>query len=128
MKFIRPIINKWYISILNKARDESDLPKELKKKDKKIHMPNNKEFTQKVNYDSLFNDLEKPMSTILCIGKEKEKGKNQMNNYENIEAIKAFYQQNPTEKVGKIISLLEMTYKEVIEKFCESRICGINKR
>jgi len=48
MKFIRPIINKWYISILNKARDESDLPKELKKKDKKIHMPNNKEFTQKL--------------------------------------------------------------------------------
>jgi len=60
------------------------------------------------------------MSTILCIGKEKEKGKNQMNNYENIEAIKAFYQQNPTEKIGKIISLLEVTYKEVIEKFCES--------
>lgn len=120
MKFIRSIIHKWYISILNEARDESDLPEELKKRDKKIHVPNNKEFIQKVNYDSLFNDSEKPMSTILCIGKEEKTGKNQMNNYENIKAIKAFYQQNHTEKVGKIIDLLDMTYKEVMEKFCES--------
>ena len=60
------------------------------------------------------------MSTILCIGKEEKTGRNQKNNFKNIEAIKDFYQQNPTEKLGKIISLFNMTYKEVIEKFCGS--------
>ena len=122
MKFIRKIIHKDYISYLNEAIDESDLPKEFKKRNRKIHVPNRKEFTQKVNYDSLFNDLKKPMSTILCIGKEEKTGRNQKNNFKNIEAIKDFYQQNPTEKVGKIIGLLKMTYKEVIEKFSELNI------
>ena len=118
MKFIRKIIHKDYISYLNEAIDESDLPKEFKKRNRKIHVPNRKEFTQKVNNDSLFYVLKKPMSTILCIGKEEKTGRNQKNNFKNIEAIKASYQQNPTEKVGKIIGLLKMTYKEVIEKFC----------
>ena len=122
MKFIRKIIHKDYISYLNEAIDESDLPKEFKKRNRKIHVPNRKEFTQKVNNDSLFYVLKKPMSTILCIGKEEKTGRNQKNNLKNIEDIKASYQQNPTEKVGKIIGLLKMTYKEVIEKFSELSI------
>ena len=122
MKFIRKIIHKDYISYLNEAIDESDLPKEFKKRNRKIHVPNRKEFTQKVNNDSLFYVLKKPMSTILCIGKEEKTGRNQKNNFKNIEDIKASYQQNPTEKVGKIIGLLKMTYKEVIEKFSELSI------
>ena len=114
--------HKDYISYLNEAIDESDLPKEFKKRNRKIHVPNRKEFTQKVNNDSLFYVLKKPMSTILCIGKEEKTGRNQKNNFKNIEDIKASYQQNPTEKVGKIIGLLKMTYKEVIEKFSELSI------
>ena len=122
MKFIRKIIHKDYISYLNEAIDESDLPKEFKKRNRKIHVPNSKEFTQKVNNDSLFYVLKKPMSTILCIGKEEKTGRNQKNNFTNIEDIKDSYQQNPTEKVGKIIGLLKMTYKEVIKKFSELSI------
>ena len=87
MKFIRKIIHKDYISYLNEAIDESDLPKEFKKRNRKIHVPNSKEFTQKVNNDSLFYVLKKPMSTILCIGKEEKTGRNQKNNFKNIENI-----------------------------------------
>ena len=47
------------------------------------------------------------MSTILCIGKEEKTGRNQKNNFKNIEAIKDFYQQNPTQKVGKIIRFIK---------------------
>ena len=59
------------------------------------------------------------MSAILCLGKEEDNKRKE--NYENIEAIKNFYKENPKKNVGKIIKLLDMTYEEVIEKFYESK-------
>ena len=47
MKFIRKIIHKDYISYLNEAIDESDLPKEFKKRNRKIHVPNSKKIYPK---------------------------------------------------------------------------------
>ena len=69
--------------------------------------------------ETAFKDLKKPMSVILCIGKEEDNKRKQ--NYENIKAIRTFYEKNPKTNVGKIIELLDMTYEEVIEKFYESK-------
>ena len=59
------------------------------------------------------------MSDILCIGKEEDNKRKK--NYENIKAIRIFYEKNPKTNVGKITELLDMTYEEVIEKFYESK-------
>ena len=113
--FCRAKINKWYIPSLNKAIKESDLPKELKKI---IHSPCYKKFTQVVTCQTNYNDLQKTMATILCIGKETNDKQRQ--NYENIQAIFSNYQRNPTGSVEKIILLLNMPYEKAIERFYES--------
>ena len=112
----RAKINKWHKSILNNEIKESDLPESLKKN---IYSPNYKKFTEKIKSDDTFKDLKKPMSAILCLGKEEDNKRKE--NYENIEAIKNFYKENPNKSVGKVIKLLDMTYEEVIEKFYESK-------
>ena len=112
----RAKINKWHKSILNNEIKESDLPESLKKN---IYSPNYKKFTEKIKSDDTFKDLKKPMSAILCLGKEEDNKRKE--NYENIEAIKNFYKENPNKNVGKIIKLLDLTYEEVIEKFYESK-------
>ena len=112
----RAKINKWHKSILNNEIKESDLPESLKKN---IYSPNYKIFTEKVKSDDTFKDLKKPMSAIPCLGKEEDNKRKE--NYENIEAIKNFYKENPNKNVGKIIKLLDLTYEEVIEKFYESK-------
>ena len=113
--FCRAKINKWYIPSLNKAIKESDLPKEIKKI---IHSPSYKKFTQVVTCQTNYNDLQKTMATILCIGKETNDKQKQ--NYENIQTIFSNYQRNPTESVEKIILLLKMPYEKAIERFYET--------
>lgn len=115
-KFLRAKVNNWYITTINKAKKESDLPKNLKKK---IYRPCNMEFTQKVTRQTNFDDLQKSMKTILCIGKETNK--NQRKNHDNIESIQTHFQKNPSKSVEKIILLFKMTYEEAIEMFYESK-------
>jgi len=112
----RARISKSYKINLNNEIKKSDLPKDLKKE---IYSPHYKKFTRKVKCETAFKDLKKPMSDILCIGKEKDNKRKK--NYENIKAIRTFNEKNPKTNVGKIIELLDMTYEEVIEKFYESR-------
>ena len=114
-KFLRAKVNKWYIPTINNAIKESDLPKNLKKK---IYRPPN-EWTQKVTRQTNFDDLQKSMKTILCIGKEIKKY--QRKNYDNIQSILTHFQTNPSKSVKKIIMLFEMTYEEAIEMFYESK-------
>ena len=114
-KFLRAKVNKWYIPTINNAIKESDLPKNLKKK---IYRPPN-EWTQKVTRQTNFDDLQKLMKTILCIGKETKKY--QRKNYDNIQSILTHFQTNPSKSVKKIIMLFEMTYEEAIEMFYESK-------
>ena len=113
--YFRVKINKWFIKSLNEKIRKSDLSKELKKI---IHSPKYSKFTEKVTAKSTYKDLEKRMSTILCIGKEEYK--NQRQNYENIQAILEFHKKNPTKSVGEIVKFLSMTYEEVIEEFYKS--------
>ena len=114
--FWRAKVNKWYIATINNAISDSDLPKALKKI---IHSPSYKKFTQVVTCQSNFDDLQKSMSTILCIGKETNK--NQRQNHDNIQSILTHYKANPSRSVEKIIMLFKMTYEEVIERFYESK-------
>ena len=114
-KFLRAKVNKWYIPTINNAIKESDLPKNLKKK---IYRPPN-EWTQKVTRQTNFDDLQKSMKTILCIGKEIKEY--QRKNYDNIQSILTHFQTNPSKSVKKIIMLFEMTYEEAIEMFYESK-------
>ena len=107
-KFLRAKVNKWYIPTINNAIKESDLPKNLKKK---IYRPPN-EWTQKVTRQTNFDDLQKSMKTILCIGKETKKY--QRKNYDNIQSILTHFQTNPSKSMKKIIMLFEMTYEEAI--------------
>ena len=92
------------------------MPKALKKI---IHSPSYKKFTQVVTCQANFDDLQKSMSTILCIGKETNK--NQRQNHDNIQSILTHYKANPSRSVEKIIMLFKMTYEEVIERFYESK-------
>ena len=115
-KFLRAKVNNWYITTINKTKIESDLPKNLKKK---IYRPCNMEFTQKVTRQTNFDDLQKSMKTILCIGKETNK--NQRKNHDNIESIQTHFQKKPSKSVEKIILLFKMTYEEAIEMFYESK-------
>jgi len=115
-KFLRAKVNKWYIPTINNAIKESDLPKDLKKK---IYRPCNMEFTQKVTCQTNFDDLQKSMKTILCIGKETKKY--QRKNYDNIQSILTRFQKKPSKSVEKIIMLFQMTYEEAIEMFYESK-------
>lgn len=112
---LRTKINKWYNKSINEEIKESELPKKLKNK---IHLPNYNKFTRRVKYDTTLEDLQNTMSKILCFGRETKNL--QKKNYKNIQAIREFYKTNPTETVGKIMRLLEMTYEEVIKKFSES--------
>jgi hypothetical protein len=114
--FWRAKVNKWYITTINNAISDSDLPKALKKI---IHSPSYKKFTQVVTCQANFDDLQKSMSTILCIGKETNK--NQRQNHDNIQSILTHYKANPSRSVEKIIMLFKMTYEEVIERFYESK-------
>ena len=114
--FWRAKVNKWYIATINNAISDSDLPKALKKI---IHSPSYKKFTQVVTCQANFDDLQKSMSTILCIGKETNK--NQRQNHDNIQSILTHYKANPSRSVEKIIMLFKMTYEEVIERFYESK-------
>jgi hypothetical protein len=114
--FWRTKVNKWYITTINNAISDSDLPKALKKI---IHSPSYKKFTQVVTCQTNFADLQKSMSTILCIGKETNK--NQRQNHDNIQSIITHYKANPSRSVEKIIMLIKMTYEEVIERFYESK-------
>ena len=114
-KFLRAKVNKWYILTINNAIKESDLPKILKKK---IYRPPN-EWTEKVTRQTNFDDLQKSMKTILCIGKETKKY--QRKNYDNIQSILTRFQKKPSKSVEKIISLFKMTYEEAIEMFYESK-------
>ncbi len=114
--FWRAKVNKWYIATINNAISDSDLPKALKKI---IHSPSYKKFTQVVTCQTNFDDLQKSMSTILCIGKETNK--NQRQNHDNIQSILTHYKANPSRSVEKIIMLFKMTYEEVIERFYESK-------
>ena len=77
------------------------------------------EFTQKVTRQTNFDDLQKSMKTILCIGKETNK--NQRKNHDNIESIQTHFQKKPSKSVEKIILLFKMTYEEAIEMFYESK-------
>ena len=113
--FWRTKINKWYFEALNEEIKKSDLPKQLKKI---IHSPSYKKFTQVVKCQTNYDDLQKTMATILCIGKETNK--NQKQNYENIKAILTHYERNPSKSVEKIVTLLKMTYEKAIEKFYET--------
>ena len=114
--FWRAKVNKWYIATINNAISDSDLPKALKKI---IHSPSYKKFTQVVTCQANFDDLQKSMSTILCIGKETNK--NQRQNHDNIQSILTHYKANPSRSVEKIIMLFKMTYEEVIERLYESK-------
>lgn len=114
-KFLRAKVNKWYILTINNAIKESDLPKILKKK---IYRPPN-EWTEKVTRQTNFDDLQKSMKTILCIGKETKKY--QRKNYDNIQSILTRFQKKPSKSVEKIIMLFQMTYEEAIEMFYESK-------
>jgi hypothetical protein len=114
-KFLRAKVNKWYIPTINNAIKESDLPKNLKKK---IYRPPN-EWTQKVTRQTNFDDLQKSMKTILCIGKETKKY--QRKNYDNIQSILTRFQKKPSKSVEKIIMLFQMTYEEAIDMFYESK-------
>jgi hypothetical protein len=114
-KFLRAKVNKWYIPTINNAIKESDLPKNLKKK---IYRPPN-EWTEKVTRQTNFDDLQKSMKTILCIGKETKKY--QRKNYDNIQSILTRFQKKPSKSVEKIIMLFQMTYEEAIEMFYESK-------
>jgi hypothetical protein len=114
--FWRAKVNKWYIATINNAISDSYLPKALKKI---IHSPSYKKFTQVVTCQANFDDLQKSMSTILCIGKETNK--NQRQNHDNIQSILTHYKANPSRSVEKIIMLFKMTYEEVIERFYESK-------
>ena len=114
-KFLRAKVNKWYIPTINNAIKESDLPKNLKKK---IYRPPN-EWTQKVTRQTNFDDLQKSMKTILCIGKETKKY--QRKNYDNIQSILTRFQKKPSKSVEKIIMLFQMTYEKAIEMFYESK-------
>jgi hypothetical protein len=114
--FWRAKVNKWYNATINNAISDSDLPKALKKI---IHSPSYKKFTQVVTCQANFDDLQKSMSTILCIGKETNK--NQRQNHDNIQSILTHYKANPSRSVEKIIMLFKMTYEEVIERFYESK-------
>ena len=114
-KFLRAKVNKWYILTINNAIKESDLPKILKKK---IYRPPN-EWTEKVTRQTNFDDLQKSMKTILCIGKETKKY--QRKNYDNIQSILTRLQKKPSKSVEKIIMLFQMTYEKAIEMFYESK-------
>ena len=114
-KFLRAKVNKWYILTINNAIKESDLPKILKKK---IYRPPN-EWTEKVTRQTNFDDLQKSMKTILCIGKETKKY--QRKNYDNIQSILTRFQKKPSKSVEKIIMLFQMTYEKAIEMFYESK-------
>lgn len=109
-------INKYFIREVNRMISESDLPDGLKKI---IHAPNYKNFTEVVTIQKSLEHLQISMNDILTLGSGSLK--NQRQNEENINAIKAHYQNNPTESVRKIIELLEMTYEKVIEKFYNSK-------
>ncbi len=114
-KFLRAKVNKWYILTINNAIKESDLPKIL---EKKIYRPPN-EWTEKVTRQTNFDDLQKSMKTILCIGKETKKY--QRKNYDNIQSILTRFQKKPSKSVEKIIMLFQMTYEEAIDMFYESK-------
>ena len=114
--FIRAKVNKYYISLINELITQSDLPVELKKK---IHSPSYKKFTEKVKCSSTLADLQKSMNYILILGYETQK--NQRQNRDNIQAIFNHYMNHPSEKVGKIIEMLNMTYERVIEEFYNSQ-------
>ena len=59
------------------------------------------------------------MNYILILGFETQK--NQRQNRDNIQAIFNHYMNHPSEKVGKIIEMLNMTYERVIEEFYNSQ-------
>ena len=113
--FWRAKVNKWYITTLNNAIKDSDLPKDLKKI---IHSPSFKKFTQIVTCQSNFADLQKSMGTILCMGKKTSK--NQRQNHDNIQSILTHFKTNPSDSVKEVIMLFQMSYEEAIERFYES--------
>lgn len=115
--YMRTKVNKYYLSLINELIMNSDLPDKLKEK---VHSPSYKKFTEKVKCSSTLEDLQSSMNYILTLGYETQK--NQRQNRENIDAIFSHYVNNPSERVQKIIELLNMTYEKVIEGFYDSKI------
>ena len=108
----RTTVNKYFIKKINKVIQDSDLPKELKRI---IHTPNFEKFTEKSKKSKVLEELDKLMKDILSLVKPDQiKAKD---NEKNIKKIEDFYEENPSERVKKIITLFNKTYRETIEMF-----------
>jgi len=117
-KYWKAEISQYYIKNLNKAKENSDFPKELKKP---FYIPDYKYFTGNAKESDNIIFLEQELRTIIANGTEK---KNIIANKNYISEIYEYFEKigynNLSDKNLEVKYWLEITYEDLIKKYYDS--------